>query len=193
MVCAEFQYGWGYRCLLGCERRSECPQGAACIEVPSHLVTESRGVCDTFGTRTLGELCREELFVAEDPCGPGLTCNGMGEPRCVPACDAYSPHSEDRACPEGMICNTAVSDSTTTRVCLRRCDVASQAGCEEFEVCIRFIHPEEGEIGVCYKPLLFDCSHCAYGTICVEDVCYAPADAPAIPWRMDPDVPPLVD
>jgi hypothetical protein len=202
MVCERVDSRWAFRCLLGCEGRSDCPGGSACIAISSSLVTETRGVCDTWGTRGAGESCLEEYFAEqEDPCGPGLACNGMGSPVCVPACDSLSPHSEDRACPEGMICNAQVSRGiSTTQVCLRRCDLTSPTGCGQFEACIRFAHPEEGEIGVCRDPGFFACDcpappcfACPPGQLCVGPVCYDSPDAPAIPWPISPDVPPLVD
>lgn len=204
MVCARVDYRWDYRCLLGCERRSDCPGGAACIAISSYLVTETRGVCDTWGTRGAGESCAEEYYAEqEDPCGPGLACDGFGSPLCVPMCDSLSPHSEDRACPEGMICNAQVSAGiSTTRVCLRRCDLSLRTGCGQTQACMRFAHPEEGEIGVCRNPQEFAqcscpvgaaCRPCPHGTICVDDVCVDLESAPAIPWPISPDVPPLVD
>jgi hypothetical protein len=105
-----------------------------------------------------------------------------------------SPHSEDRVCPAGMICNEAVSFGISgDRACLARCDLATRAGCPLFTHCLRIAHPDEGEIGVCLQASLYSCGECPFDQVCAEGGCFDPLEAPPLPWIVSSEIPPLVD
>lgn len=182
-----------YRCLLGCERRSDCPGESICQGAQVFARLDARGVCDTWGDLREGEMCNP---TPEDLCGPGLTCNAqVGGWNCVPSCDAFSPHSEDRRCPPGWLCHQGGSAFAPdpSRVCVRMCDLATRDGCAQFEACLRVTHPEEGEIGVCLDPALYSCGACPFDQVCAEGGCFDPLEAPPLPWIVSSEIPPLVD
>jgi hypothetical protein len=182
-----------YRCLLECERRSDCPGESICQGGQSWDRVRARGVCDSWGELQQGESCSSE---PEDLCGPGLTCNdSRGGARCVPGCDAFSPHSEDRRCPAGWVCNEtgSVFAPDSNRVCLRLCDVVTREGCALFETCLQIQHPELGVVGICTLPSLYGCAECPADEVCADGMCFEPLLAPPLPWPTSSEIPPLID
>ena len=180
-----------YRCLEGCERRSECSGGAACLGADPFGRVTTRGVCDSWGNLGAGERCEE---LPEDLCGPGLVCSSLAGLTCVPACDATSPHSEDRVCPEGRVCFEGVSSGIDgQRACVQRCDLGTREGCPLFTNCLQIQHPREGVIGLCMPNDRYICDACPMEQVCADGACFDPLDAPPLPWITTSDVPPLVD
>lgn len=193
LTCDRWVDGEGipYRCLEGCERRRDCSDGAACLGAAYFERVSTRGVCDSWGNLGAGERCE---VLPEDLCGPGLVCSSLAGLTCVSACDATSPHSEDRVCPEGRVCYEGVSSGIDgQRACLQRCDLATRDGCPQFTACLQIQHPQEGLIGVCMPSYVYSCETCPGDQVCADGMCFDPLDAPPLPWIVSPDVPPLVD
>jgi hypothetical protein len=180
------------QCLPSCERRSDCMGGETCARSFATPPT-----CDRYGSRPLGASCLDLAWAGGgfDECGPGLRCTSSYAPAiCRPACEYLSPHSEDRACPAGTIC-----EMTGLNVCLDLCDPDDPNACDRANgvSCVRYSHATLGVIGVCYdRGPWTGCENgvrCTGGQVCAEGTCHDPVDAPALPWPIGPDAPPLVD
>ncbi len=179
----------GGTCMAECERRADCRGAQSCRA--SIYAEAARGVCVLGGTLGMGDRCSPG---EGEPCSAGLACDGATLD-CRPACDPRSPHSEDRACPAGSLCDgSAQSDA-----CQTLCDPSDPDSCDPaaLQFCVRFEHPTEGPIGLCvgstgywqYCPTIA----CAEQEVCVEDVCYPIRDAPPRAYYVSPEVPVLVD
>jgi hypothetical protein len=128
---------------------------------------------------------------AED-CAAGLRCVDQFRYRtpehvgtCMPGCELYSSHSADRACAAGSACLTyRVSDSDSGSFCAPGCDVATQTGCEDGEVCVWMEVPGQPNAPMCWPASArVACTTvaraCDAGEVCGQDAeCYAPEDAP---------------
>lgn len=171
-------------CMATCERRSQCPNGQICR--PLHYAVGS--VCDLGGDERLGLEARCDASEASDPCAEGLICR---YPRCVPQCAPTSPHSEDRVCPTGWLCNLRQNAGD----CQQRCEPSDPESCGGYK-CVRFSHPTEGTIGLCeFAGAYIDCggTTCGDREVCVDGTCVSTADAPPLEYEIAPDVPDLVD
>ena len=193
-ACVRLASGLPQRqCMPACERRSDCMGEETCAQglgaTPS---------CDRYGTRSLGADCADIAAAGGatvDACGPGLRCPAAYIPwTCRPACEASSPHSEDRTCPAGMVCELTGLD-----VCLDLCDPDDRSACNRADgvVCVRYTHEELGAIGACMRSGPWNVcgsgASCAAGLVCAGETCQDPVDAPALPWPVGDSVPPLVD
>lgn len=174
-------------CKQECERRSECPDGIVCRHEGAPRV------CDIGGTLDIGAMCAG--IHGQDPCGQGLACDTYTS-QCRPACDPFSPHSEDRACPPDGVCDLTFTTST----CGERCDPTDPDACrpDVFQYCVRFEHPTEGSIALCVGQngpwrVCEDGSECPLGEVCVGLTCTPYRDAAAVPYVIGPGVPPLID
>jgi hypothetical protein len=174
------------QCLPTCERRSDCAAGEACVRSYSSPPT-----CDRYGSGVEGAEC----FEGPDSCGPGLRCAYTDIfPTCRPNCEYQSPHSEDRICPAGTVC-----EMTGTNVCVDLCDPLDPNACAATrgESCVRYSHPTLGVIGACFSRGAWQsCDNglrCTGGQVCAEGACHDPVDAPALPWPIAQDAAPLVD
>ena len=79
---------------------------------------------DVGGSLNLGEPCTA-ADVDFDFCRPGLQC---GPTRvCLPACNAFTAHAEDRVCPPGFVCDAWPGLDLGGGSCRQECDAAGSA------------------------------------------------------------------
>ena len=177
------------RCMPQCERRSDCQAPAACIP------NGSRNVCDE-GSRVgrLGDACFPQGGVSRlDSCGPGLVCSALTRV-CLPRCNAYSSHSEDRVCGDGYRCDADLRRLGDESACFRECDPSVANACGDTQqTCVRFENDSE-VFGLCVNALTYVAcpTQCLMTEVCVDDICYPSTSSPPLPWTQ-PELPPLTD
>ena len=181
------------RCMPECEQRSDCRAPAVCIpRSPSN----PSFACDE-GNREgrLDDACLAQGGVNElDICGPGLECSPSTRV-CLPRCNAYSPHSEDRSCGAGFRCDAASTWPEERSVCFRECDPSVSNACGDVQqTCVRFRDESGAILGLCQNAgsRAFCPTQCLTTEVCVDDVCYPSISSPPLPWTQ-PELPPLVD
>lgn len=177
------------RCMPECDRRSDCQAPAACVP------RWPRNVCDE-GNREgrLDEACLPQVGVNElDSCGPGLECS-LSTRVCLPRCNAYSAHGEDRTCGAGFRCDSSSTWPEERSVCFRECDPSVANACgDSQQTCVRFENDAE-IFGLCVNALTYvGCpTQCLMTEVCVDDVCYPSTSSPPLPWTQ-PELPPITD
>ncbi len=121
-----------------CAEQRECASGSLCADAPC-------GVCVAYAQP--GEPCRND-------CGPGWSCVGFEEPRCVAPGGLNEPCTE-LDCAEGLTCSGEVAGPGA--FCVR---------CEP-PTCFSFaprVGRDEGE----------PCDECLHGLLCREEICVRP-------------------
>jgi hypothetical protein len=186
--CAQTSGDGARSCFPRCERRSDCNASAACIPFVA--------ICDE-GEREgrLDDTCTPSGSFFDLACGAGLECSSATR-TCLPRCNAYSPHAEDRRCPAGYRCESSRTFPEERSTCVRDCDPALPDACGNTEqVCVRYRDESAAIFGVCEnRASRENClmTRCSYGELCIDEVCYLPTSSPPLPWNQ-PVIPPPVD
>lgn len=140
--------GWFYCADSACSTDAQCPEGFACVPLPSNEEGPLVRYCIPPGVRKEGEACISVPGEREEACEPGLLC---GQGWCGRPCQLDTPSS----CPEGFFCG----DTTPGPACLPTCEGRA---CPDGTRCILDDSAGASACAVVYGQ---DCQH----TPCSED------------------------
>ena len=175
------------RCAQRCERRSDCGELCAPSRNGDGLLCRDIG-----GDLALGDACTGQ-DADFDFCRAGMQCGPTNV--CLPACNSFTTHSDDRACPSGFACDARDVGVVGGGLCRQECDPSIADDCgDPQQVCVRYQDSSGRMFGICESAIsyIFCPTQCLMTEVCVDDVCYPSTSAPPLPWTQ-PELPPLTD